>query len=497
MSREADRLRADVEARRLECASELVEHQRVKLGQFFTPRPTAALIASMPTLPSQGTLRVLDPGAGVGSLTAELVGRVKEQCPDLKLELTTYEIDAEVNRRLADTLLDCANVAPVSFEQHHDDFLQAAPAILADPAKRWDLVIMNPPYRKIRKDSEEQAPLSEAGVDTTNLYTAFVALGLRMLTDRGQLVAITPRSFANGTYFRSFRRELLSSAALRRLHIFERRNAVFADSSVLQENVIFHVERGAEQGDVVISTSQGADEDTETHIVPFSHVVDPADSERFIHIATRPEDLRVAAVMAALPAKLSDLGIEVSTGRVVDFRTKDNLRATAGSGDAPLLFPQHLSHGRVAWPQHGRKPNGLAVNESTRALLLPSGTYSLVKRFTAKEEPRRVSAALLTGDDVPGPVVAIENHLNVFHSGNVGLEEAVAAGLTAYLNSSIVDRYVRLFSGHTQINAGDLRSLRYPSYEQLRSIGNVVGREVSVGAVDAAVLGIVPELASL
>jgi adenine-specific DNA-methyltransferase len=40
----------------------------------------------------------------------------------------------------------------------------------------------------------------------------------------------------------------------------------------------------------------------------------------------------------------------------------------------------------------------------------------------------------------------------------------------AYLNSQEVDDYFRVFSGHTQVNATDLRRLRYPTIEQLKSM---------------------------
>ncbi len=97
-------------------------------------------------------------------------------------------------------------------------------------------------------------------------------------------------------------------------------------------------------------------------------------------------------------------------------------------------------------------------------------------------------------DDVPGERVAIENHLNVFHVDGAGLDPLVAAGLVAFLNSAPADRFVRLFSGHTQINAGDLRNLRYPSLEQLRQIGAATAHRVSVGDVDTAVRDVVPRL---
>jgi adenine-specific DNA-methyltransferase len=65
----------------------------------------------------------------------------------------------------------------------------------------------------------------------------------------------------------------------------------------------------------------------------------------------------------------------------------------------------------------------------------------------------------------------------VFHLDSRGLDRATAVGLVCFLNCTLVDVYVRQFSGHTQINAGDLRHLRYPSAAELRSIGVAVGED--------------------
>ncbi|HZN16711.1 MAG TPA: Eco57I restriction-modification methylase domain-containing protein [Micromonosporaceae bacterium] len=485
---------ARAERRRLTRGAQLTDGARIKLGQFFTPAPAAELIISLADIPEKGSIRNLDAGAGTGSLTVALVARAAREAPDLKLHLTTFELDDSINADLTATLADCADTHPVTIDQRNDDFLAWGAEQLrtgADP--QFDLAILNPPYRKIRVDSPERAILDPVGVETTNLYTAFVLLALRLLAPGGQLIAITPRSFANGTYFRKFRRELLSKAALRNLHAFNKRNVVFADSEVLQENVIFRAVVGDKPRTVRISTSHGYTDEPASHDVPYEQVVSPTDPQSFVHITPDVAGLELAERVAELPASLADLGLKVSTGRVVDFRTRKNLRAEHGTGTVPLLYPGHLSAARISWPMPaGRKPNALANNAETGPLLLPAGVYVLVKRFSAKEEPRRVSAALLLPEDIPGERVAIENHLNVFHVNNAGLDPVVAAGLTAFLNSAPVDQFVRLFSGHTQINAGDLRSLRYPSLEQLRQIGAVTGERVSVGDVDAAVRVVVP-----
>ncbi|MCC7105456.1 MAG: hypothetical protein IT307_09965, partial [Chloroflexi bacterium] len=37
------------------------------------------------------------------------------------------------------------------------------------------------------------------------------------------------------------------------------------------------------------------------------------------------------------------------------------------------------------------------------------------------------------------------------------------------------DAFFRQFNGHTQVNATDLRSLRYPTREQLEQLGSRIG----------------------
>ncbi len=51
------------------------------------------------------------------------------------------------------------------------------------------------------------------------------------------------------------------------------------------------------------------------------------------------------------------------------------------------------------------------------------------------------------------------------------MDAETARGLTVFLNSTILDDHFRVFSGHTQVNATDLRNMRYPSREQLRKLG--------------------------
>ncbi|MBL9146172.1 MAG: Eco57I restriction-modification methylase domain-containing protein [Verrucomicrobiaceae bacterium] len=462
------------------------------LGQFLTPSPVGDFMASLfSTLPRD--VRLIDAGAGAGALTVAFVRRACAKGSGVKsIHATAYELDTKILPALQATLAECESLCRtrgVSFttEVHHADFIQTMAGklsgdLFSTSAPLFNVAIANPPYKKINTASPERLALRSVGLETSNLYTGFVGLLARLLDDGGQLVAITPRSFCNGPYFRPFREDFLNQMELQRLHVFESRDAAFRDDAVLQENVIFQAIKGKAQPPIVtVSSSSGeAGASITAKGFPFAEIVYPNDAERFIHIPADTGHASATALLSDLPASLASLGLTVSTGRVVDFRLKNALRPAPGPGTVPLLYPCHFNGGTVHWPKlEARKPNAILDNAETRPWLVPSGLYLLTKRFTSKEERRRLVACLFDPADVKAEWIGFENHLNYFHANGKGLERKLALGLFVYLNSTLVDQYFRCFSGHTQVNATDLRKLAYPDRATLEAMGTALKRSDS------------------
>jgi hypothetical protein len=86
-------------------------------------------------------------------------------------------------------------------------------------------------------------------------------------------------------------------------------------------------------------------------------------------------------------------------------------------------------------------------------------------------------------------MLGFENHLNVFHEQRHGLPEDLALGLAVFLSSTTVDSAFRRFNGHTQVNATDLKLMKYPARETLISLGQWAAeeREPSQAAIDREV----------
>ena len=110
----------------------------------------------------------------------------------------------------------------------------------------------------------------------------------------------------------------------------------------------------------------------------------------------------------------------------------------------------------------------------SRNMVLPSGSYCLVNRFSAKEQRHRIYASYLRSDTE----YVADNKLNYVHQGTsrrtVPLNDKVAWGLTLWLTSSIVDEWYRQVSGSTQVNATDLRQLPCPSPGQLAELSDLL-----------------------
>ena len=467
---------------RMEASAKLDQKRRGELGQFMTPSSIARFMADLFLPNPLNSAYLLDPGAGVGSLSAAFLDRcISGELRFNQVNITAYEIDDILREHLSQTFVDYSTRIHLNTQILSDDFIEnAVEQIKAGNPQRFTHVILNPPYKKISGNSQHRLLLRQAGIETVNLYSAFLALSITLLAPDGQLVAIIPRSFCNGPYYRPFRKFLLERAVIRHIHLFESRSKAFKDDNVLQENIILALGRGNAQGNVTISTSNDDSfSDFSAHVYPFEQIVSSHDADCFIHVPSSPE-ANTVDISPAICNSLDDLDIRVSTGPVVDFRLKDQIRQVHELGDVPLLCPGHFIGLTTEWPKMGKKiPNAICHNANTEKWLYPIGFYCVVRRFSSKEERHRIMASVVEPETFPNTkMIGFENHLNVFHENKKGLPETLARGLAIFLNSTIVDKQFRRFNGHTQVNATDLRAMKYPSRLQLQKLGTKIQDKV-------------------
>ena len=466
---------------------------RRALGQFFTPVAVARFMAKLAVSAIDRTnIRLLEPGAGTAVLTAAIC----EQLPDgvESIHIDAYEIDPQLANCCEQTLHVTAAALGerrirCTFSVHRDDFILVnADALTSNlfPSlrERYDVAVANPPYFKLQKADVRAQAASHIVHGQPNIYALFMAIMAGLLRPNGSMVTITPRSFTTGQYFRRFREVLFSMVVPEAIHLFESRRDAFRGDEVLQENVIVHARRRtAKETDQVFITSSGGLRDLDRpmqRVVPRCDVVDLGSRQLAVHLPTNELDEMVLKVVRSWPETLQTLGLRVSTGPVVAFRAKEFLRVGDANGEevAPLLWLQNVKSMCLTWPAaRTNKPQRIVDSSESAYLLLPNCSYVVMRRFSAKEEHRRLVAAPLIEGTLPGRMIGLENHLNYIRRSRQKMGRHEATGLAALLCSALVDRYFRISNGNTQVSAVELRQLPLPSREAIEAIGRTIESE--------------------
>ncbi len=403
-----------------------------------------------------------------------------------QIEMVLYENDATLLPLLEENMRHCRTALKATGHElrytiHDGDFILTTQGRRAqrmlfddDAVEEFDAVIMNPPYFKIGADSAHALAMGDAFQGQTNIYMLFMARAAELLRPNGELVAITPRSFCNGLYFRNFRRWFFSRMALRHVHLFECRRSTFDD--VLQESVITHTQRlGVAADSTTITTSLGRDipDRPKGLTLPSAKILDDTSGDMVLRIPATAEESAIIDAVESWPDRFAELGLRISTGPVVLFRAKDFLLPKLdGKETAPLLGPHNVKPFQTVWPVEERgKPMAFRVCPKSLKHLVPTRNYVLLRRFSAKEERRRLTASWFLHAEERRPYVALENHLNYVYHADRELTANEVFGLATLFNSALLDRYFRIISGNTQVNATEIRSIKFPQLGQVAAIG--------------------------
>jgi adenine-specific DNA-methyltransferase len=468
--------------------SDTGEAHKKSWGQVFTSPKIAAFMASLLDARHGECVRILDPGAGTGVLGIAAADALLRRRAG-RVHLTAVEKEPGAARILRESLAGAQQTwgERLQYSVVEDDFLKLdRPRLGTRPLPHFDYAIGNPPYFKM-------SPTDDSGGDAPNAYARFIEVAIRMLADGGQLCFIVPRSFSSGYYFKRFRRRLHSVARLDHVHVFESRTDAFRDDGVLQENIIvMYRKTNLPNVSVTISSSHGESDLAElaSRVVPRDRVIAEA-RDSAVCLPSNSRDIRVMDLVEGWTGTLASMALEVSTGPVVPFRAEEFLRETASPSTVPLLWLQHVLPGAVTWPLAAgfRKPEHIERGAGSK-LLVANRTYVLIRRFSAKEDSRRLVAGPYLGGSLPSDILGLENHVNFIHRPGGEFSPSEAIGLAALLNSELIDSYFRISSGNTQVSATELRALPLPSVDILESIA---ARVVAGQSADEAVRGVLGE----
>ncbi len=467
--------------------------ERKKIGQFFTPAAIANYMAGL-TRSSGNIVSVLDPGAGSGILSAAIVDvliskGVKE------IYLDAYENNSDILPMLKENLTLIQRAAQdryvaLHFNIFEENFITENHFAWTGfiNIQKYDIVIANPPYKKIGKRDAEASIMQDIVYGQPNLYFLFMAMGTRLLKDGGECVYIVPRSFSSGLYFTAFRNHFLNEVRITNLHLFTSRESVGGSGdNVLQETVILRAAKKNMRPDV-IEITESSDESchiTNQYSVAYDTCV-RKDSNSFLFFPSSEDDAQILNFVNQWPASLPELGYRMKTGMVVDFRETTWLCTDNKEEVVPLLWAYNFHENRINFPvEVDGKPQYLHNVQETNRLKMRKGNYLLLKRFTSKEERKRLQCALLFEEEFPlYDGISTENHLNFITKINGHMSKEELYGLFVVLNSSCMDRYFRILNGSTQVNANEINSIPFPAHRDLVQMGITAMHKTSLNDSD-------------
>lgn len=448
-------------------------------GQFYTPPEIGSYMASMISTTNKSSLKILDPGAGLGILSTSLIKELLKNKTVKEIELISYESDITIIdslKKVMNSLVDYCNKLKVrlNYKIRETDYL-----LDDSSSNQYDLIISNPPYFKLAKIDLRAQIFSHVVHGQPNIYMLFMAKSAAELVDGGELVYIVPRSFASGPYFQKFREYFFNQVQPLMIHVFNARDKAFTKDSVLQENVIIKAKKIKSEfsPEIIVSSSNShLDINFSKNIsVNFDVVLNSKSEHKILYMPVSTDELDLIRAFKNMSNTLLKSGINVSTGPVVSFRALNHLRSISGPKNCPLIWLNNVESMNLKWPLMSFNKSQFIENcQDSKSLLVPSKNYVFVRRFSAKGDKSRLVACPFLTSSTNADWIGIENKLNYIYKKDEELTQEEALGIAALLNSSVYNNYYGVFNGNTQVSATELRNLPMPTMSEIREVGHLV-----------------------
>lgn len=468
-------------------------------GQFFTPTSIAKLMGSLCNV-SQTSIKILDPGCGTAILSCALIEHLVGINKNInEVDLVLYEIDQAI-MPITNSVLDYLTKWLLSqnikfkYNLNTTDFVLENAAALNNrkglslfktdegSILTFDVIISNPPYFKLSKTDKRSLAAKELVSGQPNIYSLFMGIASKLLNVGGELIFITPRSFASGNYFKTFRSFFFNTVQIEKIHLFNSRKDTFSRDSVLQETVIIKAVNETINPDknVIVSSSSGVNDILTPTIKYFnsSELINIESNEKILHLPINDNEEAILNLVTSWVNVLSDFDIRVSTGPVVAFRAKEYIQNHYENSTvflAPLFWLHNIDKMKMEWPrQLKEKGQYIRIESGSKSLLLPNKNYILLRRFSTKDDKSRLIAAPYLSDYEKSDFIGVENKVNYIYRKNGQLQSNELIGLCALLNSEVFNIYFQIFNGNVNVSATELREMRLPPINFIMEIGDKV-----------------------
>ncbi|WP_289199357.1 class I SAM-dependent methyltransferase [Bacteroides acidifaciens] len=181
--------------------AELSNAQRDSNAAYYTRQDICyAIIKNLPDAKNYDVLNILEPAIGVGNFLPTLIHKY-ESVPQVNIDVIDIDEDSiEILKALVAKLDVPTNI--------HINYI-CADFLLYDINKHYDIVVGNPPYKKITKDNALLTRYKHLAYnkETNNIFSFFIEKSMQI----GDIVSlVVPKSLINAPEF-NLTRKLMSS----------------------------------------------------------------------------------------------------------------------------------------------------------------------------------------------------------------------------------------------------------------------------------------------
>jgi adenine-specific DNA-methyltransferase len=467
------------------------EHKKEK-GQFFTPREIASLMGSF-AKSSDSSLRILDPGCGTAILTCALLEHLLANRNLKSIELVVYETDNDIIpllKKSLEYLKEWLQIKKIVFNYsiNSDDFILENANCLSEnidlfskKVEPFDIIISNPPYFKLPIEDKRAIAAKNVVNGHPNIYAIFMAISAKLLKENGEIIFITPRSYASGSYFKLFREYFFKIIEIDNVHLFVSRKDTFNRDKVLQETVIIKGKRKEiinQNHNVIVTSTQGLKDILTPELKTFKQkvLIDLSSNEKILYLPTNDFEESILDIFKNWNGNLNKYNIQISTGPVVGFRSKEYIQENYQNGTvflAPLFWLHNVKQMILEWPlPKPEKGQYVRIENESKSVLIPNKNYILLRRFSSKDDKSRLIAAPYFCNFIKSEFIGVENKVNYIYRPKGHLDRNEILGLCALLNSTLFDSFFRIFNGNVNVSASELREIPLPALETIKEIGN-------------------------
>ena len=441
------------------------EHKKIN-GQFFTPIEIAVLMGSFVNN-SSTSIRILDPGCGTAILSSALIEHLTTNKKLKSIDLVAYEIDKELaplSKRVLEYIKEWLQSKKINFQYklNTNDYVLENAHFLSENIKctleeteLFDVIISNPHYFKLSIDDKRAVAAKAVVNGHPNIYGVFMAISAKLLKENGELIFITPRSYASGSYFKSFREYFFNIIEVDNVHLFVSRRETFIRDKVLQETVIIKGRRNENTNpyhQVTVSSSHGLKDilTPEKKIFEQKVLIDLTSNEKIFYLPMNDFEESIINIFKNWNGNLNKYNIQISTGPVVGFRNKEYIHEKYRNGSiflVPLFWLHNIKQMVVEWPLPKPEKGQYVRNEKkSKSILIPNKDYILLRRFSSKEDKSRLIAAPYFSCFTKSEYIGVENKVNYIYRPKGYLAKDEIIGLSALLNSSLFNSFFKIFN---------------------------------------------------